>query len=83
MKFLWSTTYHHIRIYIESKKVEENAMIRAGELISFHSTFVDSLNDSLLNTLHSFNFIIDEFQISNVDVVAVPVNPADSFEEVD
>ena len=83
MKFLWSTTYHHIRIYIESKKVEENAMIRAGELISFHSTFVDSLNDSLLNTLHSFNFIIDEFQISNVDVVAVPVNPADSFEDVD
>ena len=102
VKFLWVNTYHQVRIYIESLKVEERAMVRAGELIplensyiagSFlranrllnihNSNFIDSVHDSLLNRIHTFDFILDDFQISNINVVAVPVNPADSFEEVD
>jgi len=37
VKFLWVNTYHHIRVYIESKKVEDKAIIEAIRVISTQS----------------------------------------------
>ena len=34
VKFLWVNTYHHIRVYIESKKVEDKAINEAIRVIS-------------------------------------------------
>ena len=37
VKFLWVNTYHHIRVYIESKKVEDRAINEAIRVISNQS----------------------------------------------
>ena len=57
VKFLWVNTYHHIRVYIESKKVEDKAIIEAIRVISTQSIRYSStlyVDDSF-----AFDFVHD------------------------
>lgn len=58
VKFLWVNTYHHIRVYIESKKVEEKAIIDAIRVISNQSIQYSSI--LYVDDSFAFDFLHDE-----------------------
>ena len=60
VKFLWVNTFHQIRIYIESKKVEEQAMSHAVQVIgNRHSVtnLVEHISILYAGSSFAFNFL--------------------------
>ena len=57
VKFLWVNTYHHIRVYIESKKVEDRAIIEAIRVISNQN--IEYISTLYVDDSFAFDFIHD------------------------
>lgn len=95
VKFLWVNTYHEVRIYIESKKVENQAISRAIQVISNQS--IQWTPILYVDNSFAFNFVRDTnpvppalrseiiaFYTSLAQPSTTPASPsAESFESVD
>jgi hypothetical protein len=97
VKFLWVNTYHEVRVYIESKKVEDNAISRAIQVIGNpHSNTNLIQHISILYAGHSFSYDFVHIEppspttlLESPPTLLEPSSPApaslteESFESVD
>jgi len=70
VKILWVNTYHHIRVYIESKKVEELAIIHAIQAISNQSIEYSSI--LYVDDSFAFDFLLDPPSPPALPVIPLP-----------